>query len=53
MERGVFSIAGFLGLAEELRILWSAPYLSRPLGEFMIKGLLWDIEFSLGFRVYE
>ncbi|CAE6935694.1 GIP [Symbiodinium microadriaticum] len=29
MERGVFSIAGFLGLAEELRILWSAPYLSR------------------------
>ena len=34
MERGVFSIAGFLGLAKELRILWSSPYLSRLLGEF-------------------
>lgn len=29
MERGVYGIAGFLRVSSELRILWSAPYLSR------------------------
>lgn len=29
MERGVFGIAGFLSISSEMRILWSAPYLSR------------------------
>eukprot|EP00439_Symbiodinium_sp_Y106_P039782 s2894_g4.t2 len=29
MERGVYGIAGFLRISSELRILWSAPYLSR------------------------
>ena len=29
MERGIFGIAGFLSISSELRILWSAPYLSR------------------------
>ncbi|CAE7304519.1 unnamed protein product, partial [Symbiodinium sp. CCMP2456] len=28
-ERGVYGIAGFLCISDELRILWSSPYLSR------------------------
>ncbi|CAE7812639.1 unnamed protein product, partial [Symbiodinium sp. CCMP2456] len=29
MERGVYGIAGFLSLADEMRVLWSLPYLTR------------------------
>ena len=29
MERGVYGLGGFLRVSKELRVLWSAPYLSR------------------------
>mmetsp|Transcript_53653 Transcript_53653/g.128317 ORF Transcript_53653/g.128317 Transcript_53653/m.128317 type:complete len:514 (-) Transcript_53653:34-1575(-) len=29
MERGIYGIGGFLSISSELRVLWSAPYLSR------------------------
>ncbi|CAE7547706.1 unnamed protein product [Symbiodinium natans] len=29
MERGIYSIGGFLHVSKELQVLWSAPYLSR------------------------
>jgi len=29
MERGIYGIGGFLNISSELRVLWSAPYLSR------------------------
>ena len=31
MARGIYGIGGILSVSEELRVLWSAPYLSRPL----------------------
>ena len=31
MERGIYGIGGFLSISSELRVLWSAPYLSRIL----------------------
>ena len=30
-ERGIYGIGGFLAVSSELRILWSRPYLSRPI----------------------
>ena len=29
MERGIYGLGGFLQVSKELRVLWSAPYLSR------------------------
>ncbi|CAE7653713.1 Pus1 [Symbiodinium sp. CCMP2456] len=29
MERGIYGLGGFLRVSKELRVLWSAPYLSR------------------------
>ena len=29
MERGIYSLGGFLAVASELRVLWSRPYLTR------------------------
>ena len=37
MERGIYGLGGFLSVAQELRVLWSTPYLSRlwPLDEML------------------
>ena len=43
MERGVYGIAGFLSVADELRVLWSLPYLTPNMKRRC---------YGLGFRVY-